>query len=84
MAFHSERAKAGTRKQIDLQIKTIKANIASLEKEHVKTEKYLGKGLNDAFINKALKNINATIALKEKQLADYEATRAKYEKDGLI
>jgi len=84
MAFHSERAKAGTRKQIDLQIKTIKANIASLKKERVKTQSYSGKGLNEDFINKAIKNIDATIAIREKQLADYEATKAKYEKDGLI
>lgn len=84
MAFHSERAKAGTRKQIDGQIKAIKDNITSLKKERVKTESYSGKGLNESFISKAIKNIDSTIALREKQLADYEATRAKYAKDGLI
>jgi len=84
MAKHSERAKEGTRKQIDLQIKFIKENIASLEKERVKTESYLGKGLNEAFINKALKGIDKNLETRRKQLADYEVKRAKYEKEGLI
>ena len=84
MVEHSARAKANTRKQIELQIKTIQANITSLEKERVKTLSYSGKGLNEDFIKKAVKNIDDTIKIREKQLADYEATKAKYEKDGLI
>lgn len=84
MPKHSERAKEGTRKQLDLQIKFIKDNIASLEKEKAKIESYKGKGLNEAFISKALKGVDKNLETRRKQLADYEAKREEYAKDGLI
>jgi len=84
MPKHSERAKEGTRKQLDLQIKFIKENIASLEKEQKKIESYKGKGLNEAFITKALKGVEKNLVTRRKQLADYEEKRKEYEKDGLI
>lgn len=84
MAKHSDRAKEGTRKQLDLQIKFIKDNIKSLEKERKKIESYRGKGLNEAFIEKSLKGIEKNLATRKSQLEDYEAKREEYLADDLI
>ena len=81
---YSARAKAGTRKPLDLRISFIKDNIKSLESERTKYSKYLGRGLNDSFIRRAIKNIRNTIAIRKRQLARYEARRADYKKRGLI
>jgi len=81
---YSARAKAGTRKPMDLRIQFIKDNISSLESEKTKYSKYLGRGLNDNFIRKAIKNIKNTIRIRKRQLARYEARRANYKKRGLI
>ena len=81
---YSARAKAGTRKPMDLRISFIKDNISSLEAEKIKYSKYLGKGLNDSFIRRAIKNIRNTIAIRKRQLARYEARRVDYKKRGLI
>ncbi len=81
---YSARAKAGTRKPMDLRISFIKANIASLKSEKTKYQKYLGRGLNDSFIRKAIRNIKNTIVIRTRQLARYEARRANYKKRGLI
>jgi len=81
---YSARAKAGTRKPIDLRISFIKDNISSLEAEKKKYSKYLGRGLNDSFIRRAIRNINSTLQIRRRQLARYEARRADYKKRGLI
>ena len=81
---YSARARAGTRKPMDLRIAFIKDNIKSLESEKVKYTKYLGKGLNDSFIRRAIRNIRSTIAIRKRQLARYIARRADYKKRGLI
>ncbi len=81
---YSARAKAGTRKPMDLRISFIKDNITSLKAEKTKYGKYLNRGLNDRFIRKAIRNINNTIAIRTRQLARYEARRADYKKRGLI
>lgn len=81
---YSARAKAGTRKPMDLRISFIKDNIASLKSEKAKYSKYLGRGLNDSFIRKAIRNINNTISIRTRQLRRYEARRADYKKRGLI
>jgi len=81
---YSARAKAGTRKPMDLRIKFIKENIVSLKKEKVRYKRYLGKGLNDRFIRKAIRNIDNTIATRKRQLDRYEARRENYKKRGLI
>jgi len=81
---YSARAKAGTRKPLDLRISFLKDNIASLKSEKTKYSKYLGRGLNDSFIRRAIKNINNTIRIRTRQLRRYEARRADYKKRGLI
>lgn len=81
---YSARAKSGTRSGIDLRIKFIKSNISSLESEKTKYSKYLGRGLNDSFIRKAITNINRTLVIRRRQLRRYEARRADYKKRGLI
>lgn len=81
---YSARAKAGTRKPLDLRISFLKDNIASLKSEKLKYSKYLGRGLNDSFIRKAIRNINNTISIRTRQLRRYEARRADYKKRGLI
>ncbi len=81
---YSARAKAGTRKPMDLRISFIKDNITSLEAEKKKYAKYLGRGLNDRFIRKAIANINRTLVIRRRQLRRYEARRADYKKRGLI
>ncbi len=81
---YSARAKAGTRKPMDLRISFIKDNIKSLESERTKYSKYLGRGLNDSFIRRAIRNIRNTIVIRKRQLARYEARRADYKTRGLI
>jgi hypothetical protein len=81
---YSPRAKKGTRDGIDLRIKFIKENIKSLESEKGKYAKWLGRGLNDSFIRKAIRNINNTIRKRKAQLRRYEVRRADYKKRGLI
>ncbi len=81
---YSARAKAGTRNPMDLRISFIKDNIKSLEAEKKKYSKYLGRGLNDSFIRKAIRNINRTIVIRKRQLRVYEVRRADYKKRGLI
>ena len=81
---YSARAKAGTRNGINLRIDIIKENIAGLRREKAKYSKYLGRGLNDSFIRRAIRNINRTIIIRKRQLARYEARKADYKKRGLI
>ncbi len=81
---YSARAKAGTRKPLNLRISFLKANIASLNSEKTRYKKYLGKGLNDSFISRAIRNINRTIIIRKRQLRRYEARKVDYKKRGLI
>ena len=81
---YSARAKAGTRNPLNLRISFLKANIASLNSEKTKYKKYLGKGLNDGFIRRAIRNINRTIIIRKRQLRRYEARKVDYKKRGLI
>ena len=81
---YSARARAGTRNPMDLRISFIKDNITSLEAEKKKYSKYLGRGLNDSFIRKAIRNINNSISIRKRQLARYQARRIDYKKRGLI
>lgn len=81
---YSARAKAGTRKPLDLRISFLKENIKSLQSEKIKYSKYLNRGLNNSFIRRAIKNMKNTIVIRTRQLARYEARRADYKKRGLI
>lgn len=81
---YSARAKAGTRKPLDLRISFLKENIKSLQSEKTKYSKYLNRGLNNSFIRRAIKNMKNTIVIRTRQLARYEARRADYKKRGLI
>ena len=81
---YSARARTGTKSGIDLRIKFIKGNISSLEAEKKKYSTYLGRGLNDSFIRKAIANIGRTLVIRRRQLRRYEARRADYKKRGLI
>lgn len=78
---YSARAKAGTRNGINLRIDIIKENIAGLRREKAKYSKYLGRGLNDSFIRRAIRNINRTIIIRKRQLARYEARKADYKNE---
>ena len=81
---YSARAKAGTRKPLDLRISFLKENIKSLQSEKIKYSKYLNRGLNNSFIRRAIKNMKNTIVIRTRQLARHEARRADYKKRGLI
>ena len=81
---YSARARKGTRKPLDLRISFLKANISNLKKEKTQYKRFLGKGLNDSFIRRAIKNIGNTIKIRSRQLKRYEARRVDYKKRGLI
>ena len=84
MTQHSERAKQGTRSGINLRIEVIQGNVDQIQKEINKYHKYLGRGLNDAWIKKVMKKLNLKLKTRKAQHKVYQDRKKDYKKRGLI
>lgn len=76
---HSDRAKSGTKKQVEGIIKFLSNSLESYQKEYAKYEK-LGLAMAKDALSVISKNIEST----KKSLAYYNDLKEKYKKDGLI
>lgn len=81
---HSARAKQGTRSGINLRIEVIQSNVNQIQQEINKYHKYLGRGLNDAWIKKVIKQLNVKLKKRKAQLKVYQDRKKDYKKRGLI
>lgn len=82
MSGHSERAKSGTRSQINAQIRFLQTNITAKKKELAKAmefKKYKLPGFETQ-----IKRIEQGIAKAENDLAMFEKRKEKLAEDGLI
>ena len=82
MKKHSERAKKGTREQINAQIRFLQTNLTLKQKELSKAMEY--KKYKLPGFETQISRIKQGIAKTEKDLETFQKRKAKMESEGLI